>query len=100
MVRERFIESSSEFNDLSDEGYRQPDGEESEFDAPSIMLEDMEDISEDDTFLNKNPNKIELMIKLKMSKMMREQAKLRPVLMKILTNREGVMRMYPTILVT
>ncbi|KAL0367399.1 UNVERIFIED_CONTAM: hypothetical protein Sradi_3630000 [Sesamum radiatum] len=81
VVSERFIESSSEFDDSSDEDYRQPEGEKSEFDAPSVVLEDIEDISDEDIFLNKNPSKTELMKKLKMLKKMnkqkmREQAKL------------------------
>ncbi|KAL0457973.1 UNVERIFIED_CONTAM: hypothetical protein Slati_0424500, partial [Sesamum latifolium] len=61
---ERFLnESSSEFDDSSDEDYVQS-GEGSDSEAPSVVLEDIECESDDDIFLSKNPSKKELMMKL------------------------------------
>ncbi|KAL0408494.1 UNVERIFIED_CONTAM: hypothetical protein Sradi_1783800 [Sesamum radiatum] len=62
---ERFLnESSSEFDDSSDEDYVQS-GEGSDSEAPSLVLEDIECESDDDIFLSKDPSKKELMKKLK-----------------------------------
>ncbi|KAL0451739.1 UNVERIFIED_CONTAM: hypothetical protein Slati_1152000 [Sesamum latifolium] len=62
---ERFLnESSSEFDDSSDEEYVQSD-EGSDSEAPSLVLEDIECQSNDDIFLSKDPSKKELIKKLK-----------------------------------
>ncbi|KAL2243683.1 UNVERIFIED_CONTAM: hypothetical protein Sindi_0486300 [Sesamum indicum] len=62
---ERFLnESSSEFDDSSDEDYVQG-SEGSDSEAPSVVLEDIECESDDDIFLSKNPTKKDLMKKLK-----------------------------------
>ncbi|KAL0349795.1 UNVERIFIED_CONTAM: hypothetical protein Sradi_4128700 [Sesamum radiatum] len=62
---ERFLnESSSEFDDSSDEDYVQS-GEESDSEAPSLMLEDIECDSDDDIFLLKDLSKKDLIKKLK-----------------------------------
>ncbi|KAK4406178.1 hypothetical protein Sango_0624300 [Sesamum angolense] len=65
-------ESSSEFDDSSDEDYVQPiiDGDS---DTPSLVLEDIEVESDDDIFSNKNPTKLELVKKLK--KVMKDSQK-------------------------
>ncbi|KAK4390424.1 hypothetical protein Sango_2105700 [Sesamum angolense] len=62
---ERFLnESSSEFDDSSNEDYVQS-GEESDSEAPSLVLEDIECDSNDEIFLSKDPSKKELIKKLK-----------------------------------
>ncbi|KAL0337641.1 UNVERIFIED_CONTAM: hypothetical protein Scaly_2039200 [Sesamum calycinum] len=62
---ERFMnESSSEFDDSSDEDYVQF-GEGSDSETPSVVLEDIECESDADIFLSKYPSKKDLMIKLK-----------------------------------
>ncbi|KAL0458822.1 UNVERIFIED_CONTAM: hypothetical protein Slati_0509400 [Sesamum latifolium] len=58
-------ESSSEFDDSSDEDYVQS-YEGSDNEAPSVVLEDIEFESDDDIFLSKDPSKKELIKKLKM----------------------------------
>ncbi|KAL0428872.1 UNVERIFIED_CONTAM: hypothetical protein Sradi_0513200 [Sesamum radiatum] len=62
---ERFLnESSSEFDDSSDEDYVQSN-EGSDSDAPSLVYQDIECESDDDIFLSKDPSKKELIMKLK-----------------------------------
>ncbi|KAK4384334.1 hypothetical protein Sango_3071100 [Sesamum angolense] len=62
---ERFLnESSSEFDDSSDEDYVQSNSE-TDSDTQSLVLEDVEAESDDDIFLNKNPSKRDLIKKLK-----------------------------------
>ncbi|KAL0423371.1 UNVERIFIED_CONTAM: hypothetical protein Sradi_0871900 [Sesamum radiatum] len=62
---ERFLnESSSEFDDSSDEDYVQSNSE-TNSDTQSLVLEDVEVESDDDIFLNKNPSKRDLIKKLK-----------------------------------
>ncbi|KAL0368576.1 UNVERIFIED_CONTAM: hypothetical protein Scaly_1076500 [Sesamum calycinum] len=62
---ERFLnESSSEFDDSSDEDYVQS-GEGSDSETPSLVLEDIECDSDDDIFLLKDPSKKDLIKKLK-----------------------------------
>ncbi|KAL0431527.1 UNVERIFIED_CONTAM: hypothetical protein Sradi_0778700 [Sesamum radiatum] len=58
-------QSSSEFDDSSDEDYLQPNEASTDSETPSLVLEDLEVSSNEDIFLNKNPSKRDLMHKLR-----------------------------------
>ncbi|KAL0462502.1 UNVERIFIED_CONTAM: hypothetical protein Slati_0137800 [Sesamum latifolium] len=58
-------QSSSEFDDSSDEDYLQPNETSTDSETPSLVLEDLEVSSDEDIFLNKNPSKRDLMHKLR-----------------------------------
>ncbi|KAL0315076.1 UNVERIFIED_CONTAM: protein STRUBBELIG-RECEPTOR FAMILY 7 [Sesamum calycinum] len=57
--------SSSEFDDSSDEDYLQSNEASTDSETPSLVLEDLEVSSDEDIFLNKNPSKRDLMHKLR-----------------------------------
>ncbi|KAL0283619.1 UNVERIFIED_CONTAM: hypothetical protein Sangu_2877000 [Sesamum angustifolium] len=57
--------SSSEFDDSSDEDYLQSSEASTDSETPSLVLEDLEVSSDEDIFLNKNPSKRDLMHKLR-----------------------------------
>ncbi|KAL0362155.1 UNVERIFIED_CONTAM: hypothetical protein Scaly_1170700 [Sesamum calycinum] len=54
-------QSSSEFDDSSDEDYLQSNEASTDSETPSLVLEDLEVSSDEDIFLNKNPSKRDLM---------------------------------------
>ncbi|KAL0288022.1 UNVERIFIED_CONTAM: hypothetical protein Scaly_2746300 [Sesamum calycinum] len=58
-------QSSSEFDDSSDEDYLQSNEASTDSETPSLVLEDLEVSSDEDIFLNKNPSKRDLMHKLR-----------------------------------
>ncbi|KAL0339179.1 UNVERIFIED_CONTAM: hypothetical protein Sangu_1440000 [Sesamum angustifolium] len=58
-------QSSSEFDDSSDEDYLQSSEASTDSETPSLVLEDLEVSSDEDIFLNKNPSKRDLMHKLR-----------------------------------